>query len=105
MAKSKSRPSSSSVTVSAREPNRVIKYFNETRAELRRVTWPTREETKNLTMIIVAATVAMAIFLGSLDYIFQIVVAGIIGGDLVRLGVAIILFAGGVAAFYYNSQE
>lgn len=105
MAKSKSRPSSNSVTVSAREPNRIIKYFNETRAELRRVTWPTREETKNLTMIIVAATVAMAIFLGSLDYIFQIVVAGIIGGDLVRIGVAIVLFAGGIAAFYYNSQE
>jgi hypothetical protein len=47
----------------------------------------------------------MAIFLGTLDYIFQIVVAGIVGGDPIRLGIAVILFLGGVAAFYLNSQE
>jgi preprotein translocase SecE subunit len=82
-----------------------VKYFHETRAELRKVTWPTREETKNLTLIIVGATIAMAIFLGTLDYIFQVVVAGVIGGDLIRLAIAIVLLVGGVAAFYYNSQD
>ncbi len=101
MAKSKS----SVATTTTRDSNPVIKYFNETRAELRKVTWPTREETKNLTIIIVTVTVAMAIFLGTLDYIFQVVVAGIISGDFVRIGVAVVLFLAGVAAFYYNSQE
>jgi preprotein translocase SecE subunit len=83
----------------------IVKYFYETRAELRKVTWPTREETQNLTLIIVTATVAMAIFLGTLDYIFQVVTAGVIGGELIRIGIAVVLFIGGVAAFYFNSQE
>ena len=101
MAKSRS----SSTATTAKEPNAVVKYFQDTRAELRRVTWPTREETKNLTLIIVAVTLAMAIFLGTLDYIFQGLVAGIIVGDWLRIAVSIVLFLGGVAAFYYNNQE
>lgn len=97
--------SRSSTAVSTRESNVVVKYFKETRAELRKVAWPTREEAKNLTLIIVAVAVAMAIFLGTLDYIFQVVVAGVISGDLIRIGIAIVLFLGGVAAFYFNSQQ
>ena len=101
MAKSKSRTASSS----SGEPNAIVKYFQDTRAELRRVTWPTRDETKNLTSIIVVVTLLMAFFLGSLDYIFQWVVAGIIVGELVGIAIAIVLFLAGVAAFYYNSQD
>ena len=101
MAKSKS----SAAAPAARDSNPLIKYFNETRAELRKVTWPTRDETRNLTTIIVIVTVAMAIFLGLLDYIFQLVTAGIVAGDFVRIAVAVVLFVGGVAAFYYNSLE
>jgi hypothetical protein len=47
----------------------------------------------------------MAAFLGLLDYIFQIVTAGIVGGDFVRIGIGLVLFIGGVAAFYFNNQE
>ena len=101
MAKSKS----SSAAVTGKEPHPIIKYFQATRAELRRVTWPTRDETKNLTAIIVAVTIVMAIFLGTLDYTFQILVGGVIGGNWVSLIVAIVLFIGGTAAFYFNSQE
>ncbi len=101
VAKSKSRPTSAPTG----EPNAVVKYFNDTRAELRRVTWPTRDETKNLTLIIVAVTIVMAFFLGALDYVFQVTVAGIISGDLIRIGLAVVLFLAGTAAFYYNSLE
>ncbi len=101
MAKSKS----STAATAGKEPHPIIKYFQSTRAELRKVTWPTRDETKNLTMIIVAVTITMAIFLGTLDYIFQIVTAGIIGGNWISLVVAVVLFVGGAAAFYFNSQE
>jgi len=96
---------SSNVSTTAKEPNAIVKYFQDTRAELRRVTWPTREETRKLTLIIVAVTLAMAIFLGTLDYIFQGLVAGIIAGSWLQIGVSIVLFVAGVAAFYYNSQE
>ena len=41
-----------------------MRYLKETRAELRKVTWPTRKRRTNLTLIVLAVTVAMAIFLG-----------------------------------------
>lgn len=104
MAKSKSRSSNPPPTTT-REINPVVKYFNETRAELRKVTWPTRDETKNLTMIIVAVSVTMAIFLGTLDYLFQVVAAGVINGELIPIIIAIVLFAITTAAFYFNNQE
>jgi preprotein translocase SecE subunit len=44
--------------------NRLVRYFKETRAELRKVHWPTRNEARNLTLIVLAVTVAMTIFLG-----------------------------------------
>jgi len=48
----------------------IIRYFRETRAELRKVTWPTRDEALNLTYIVLGVTFAFAIFLGLLDWIF-----------------------------------
>ncbi len=92
-------------TTATRSENAIVRYFKGTRAELRKVTWPTREETKTLTTIIVIVTIAMAIFLGLLDYLFQIVVAGIIAGQLIGIGLAVVLFIGGAAAFYFNAQQ
>lgn len=54
-----------------RKGNAIVKYLKETRAELRKVTWPSREEAINLTAIVVVVTVAMAIFLGVVDYLFS----------------------------------
>jgi preprotein translocase subunit SecE len=101
VAKSKS----STATATTREENVIVRYFKETRAELRKVTWPTREETRTLTTIIVIVTVTMAVFLGLLDYLFQIVAAGIIAGNPIRIGIAVVLFVGGAAAFYFNGQQ
>ncbi len=101
MAKSKSN---AATTVTPKEDNALVKYFKETRAELRKVTWPTRDETKNLTLIVVGVTVTMAIFLGLLDYIFQIVATGVITGNVIWIAVAVVLFAAGAAAFYFNSK-
>ena len=53
------------------QPNAVSKYIRETRGELRKVTWPTREESQRLTAIVLGVTIAMAIFLGLLDFIFS----------------------------------
>lgn len=49
---------------------RIAEYFKDTRGELRKVSWPTRKQATNLTLIVLAVTVIMAIFLGSLDYLF-----------------------------------
>ncbi len=50
--------------------NVVFKYLKETRAELYKVSWPTRREALNLTLIVVAVTLVMAVLLGALDYTF-----------------------------------
>ena len=53
-----------------KEPNAIVRYFRETRLELGKVSWPTREEAINLTLIVLAVTVGMAAFLGVLDFGF-----------------------------------
>lgn len=57
--------------VSEKRENRIVQYFKETRAELRKVTWPTRQEALNLTGIVLAVTVFMAALLGLLDFLFS----------------------------------
>jgi preprotein translocase subunit SecE len=53
------------------QPNPISKYIKETRGELRKVTWPTREESQRLTAIVLGVTVVMAVFLGMLDFVFS----------------------------------
>jgi preprotein translocase subunit SecE len=53
----------------APKENRISQYIRETRAELRKVVWPTREEGINLTGIVIAAIVLMSIFFGTVDYL------------------------------------
>lgn len=50
--------------------NAITRYFKETRAELRKVNWPTRQQAINLSLIVLAVTVFMAILLGAIDYLF-----------------------------------
>lgn len=45
----------------------IVRYFKGVYAEMQKVTWPTREETINLTQVVLAVTIAFAIGLGILD--------------------------------------
>ena len=54
-----------------KKENVVIKYLKETRAELKKVNWPSRQEATNLTLIVIAVTASMTILLGTLDFIFS----------------------------------
>ena len=65
-------------TQAVQTENRLVRYLKETRAELRRVTWPTREQAINLTLIVLAVTLVMAIFLGACDLLFSTIVRGIL---------------------------
>ena len=44
--------------------NRFKRYFKETRAEVRKVHWPGRKEARSLTIVVLAVTIVMTIFLG-----------------------------------------
>lgn len=52
-----------------RKPNAIQRYFSETTGELRKVSWPTRQEATQLTIIVLAVMVAMGVFLGLVDVI------------------------------------
>ena len=57
--------------VTRKKDNAVVRYYRETVGELRKVSWPTREEATNLTIITLVVIVVMSAFFGSLDYIFN----------------------------------
>lgn len=50
--------------------NALVRYFRETRAELRKVVWPSRQEATRLSLIVVSVLIAMSAFLGAVDYLF-----------------------------------
>lgn len=49
--------------------NPVVRYLRETRAELAKVTWPTREEWLRLSGIVLLVTAVMAVILGAAEAI------------------------------------
>ena len=51
----------------SKRENAVQRFFRETMGELRRVTWPTWPEARNLTVVVIIVLVIMALFLWSID--------------------------------------
>ncbi len=60
------------------QENRIVRYFRETRSELRKVVWPSRQQAINLTIIVLAVMVAMSALLGLTDWVFATIFAQII---------------------------
>ena len=54
------------------------KYFKEVRAEMKHVTWPSRRLTIVYTLVVIAISLATAVYLGLLDYLFAAVIKQII---------------------------
>jgi preprotein translocase subunit SecE len=50
---------------------KIVNYFKESKIELKKVIWPTPKDTFNYTLAIIIISLATAIFLGGLDYIFN----------------------------------
>ena len=62
-----------------KQPNAIERFIRETRGELKKVSWPTREEAWRLTVVVTAVTVFMAAFLGFFDWLFTKLFALILG--------------------------
>ncbi len=73
----------------AKRENAIVRYLRETRAELRKVHWPTRQETWRLTQIVLAVTVGMAIFLWLMDVLFSWWLSGVLKSDPWRIGLSV----------------
>ena len=46
-------------------------FFKEVYLEIKKVNWPTKEETIRYTMVVIGVSAAVAVFLGGLDFIFS----------------------------------
>ena len=54
---------------------RIRRYFDEVWSELRKVSWPTREQVRNLTVLVFAISLAVGVYITALDAVFQRAVA------------------------------
>ena len=59
-----------SKTMAAKKGRKRFRFFRDTISELRKVVWPTRQETIRLTLIVLAVCIVVGIILFAIDYGF-----------------------------------
>jgi preprotein translocase subunit SecE len=50
---------------------RIRRYLDEVASELRKVSWPTREQVRNLTVLVFAISFAVGLYITVLDVVFR----------------------------------
>ena len=64
----------------AQPKKRRFTFFSDIIGELKKVVWPTRQETMRLTLIVIGLCVVMGLILGAVDYGFSELVAKVFLG-------------------------
>lgn len=54
-------------------------YLRDVRGELRHVSWPTRSQTVNFTILVIVISILTGLFLGLLDFLFTGALRRVIG--------------------------
>lgn len=49
---------------------RIRRYIEESYSELKKVTWPTREQVRNLTVLVFAVSAVIGVFISAWDFVF-----------------------------------
>ncbi len=57
--------------VNEKQEGGLQRWLRETRGELRKVTWPTREEALRLTYVVIGLSVALGLLLGGADFLLS----------------------------------
>lgn len=52
---------------------KIATFLNEVKVELKKVTWPTRQETIRYTWAVIGISLGVALFLGLADFLFQLI--------------------------------
>lgn len=65
-------------STSTKSENALMRYFKDTRAEVAKVTWPTRQEGLRLSWIVLVVTIISAIVLFGVDSLFASIIGFII---------------------------
>ena len=50
---------------------KVFGFFKECGVELKRVTWPTRDDVVSSVKVVIVSTIIIAVILGALDFLFS----------------------------------
>ncbi len=83
----------------------IARYFRETWAELKKVRWPTRQEAQNLTLIVLAVTISMAMILGLLDFFFTWEFRGLVENNMVNIVIAGLGLLAGIVALILGIRQ
>lgn len=61
------------VNLTKSSPNRggILKFFREVKAEVKRITWPSKNDTKKALIAVGVVVLIYIVLVGGLDYIFQ----------------------------------
>ncbi|MBN2072000.1 MAG: preprotein translocase subunit SecE [Candidatus Krumholzibacteriota bacterium] len=59
--------------------NKIGKFFTEIKSEMKKVTWPTRDELKESTKLVIVATFVVTVFIGFIDQILTFVIRRLLG--------------------------
>lgn len=52
--------------------DKIIQYFKDSYAEMKKVTWPTKKQTINYSTLVIVMSVGMAVFFSALDFVFNL---------------------------------
>ena len=53
---------------------RIRRYFQESWSELKKVAWPTRDQVRNLTVLVFIVSAAIGVFIAVWDFVFTEVI-------------------------------
>lgn len=56
-------------SVLAQRGERVAQMVRDTRSEMKKVSWPDKETTRNLTLLVIGMTTALGLLLGGIDFV------------------------------------
>ena len=59
--------------------NKIGKFFTEIKSEMKKVTWPTRDELKESTKLVIIATFIVTLFVGFIDQILTFMIRRLLG--------------------------
>ena len=60
--------------------SRIQRFVQDSWQELQKVNWPTPQQARNLTVVVLAISTAVAIYIAVFDYVFSVIAKQINGG-------------------------
>ncbi len=60
--------------------SRIQRFVQDSWQELQKVNWPTPQQARNLTVLVLVVSTAVAIYISAFDYVFGLIATQINGG-------------------------